>query len=712
MPLSDPSAPEPIRELLQQAAATSYCRPALRALGEFLPESDVAVHSALDHAARLRDAKAFSHLYLAALFARRRIPASVLEFGAALLPEAMLLLHTAMLLDENVAESLAAAVRSGSMGNERDATALAVAWLACERSDIDPPADLPTLTRMACRRCSRMGSPVVRPILYVAAKLANDPLAASILHADIENDRGLDMLIKEFRKHATGENWKSTLPNSPVIESALGDGATLKRAAPKASRNDPCPCGSRRKFKQCCEGKASITDQYQVDGVTLSEAAANPERHLTRQTIRTMRSYELYALDSHRLIPPLAAEVAARLILFGEVPRAMEMLKAAGPHAVSPLLLDEIIHELQSLRDVDALRWLVDWADARDELSFESEVLLARPEERMWLLQQRAGDAIEAEKSAPSSAEVIYADIGFAALTTDPALGLLIARGALPVCGIANQSALIEEMENARDTLGLDNNEPGYDVLDTTERVWLDGERHAADLEKVRKETTARVTQREAEIAKLKFRIDSMQETLAQREKDAAEKPTPPQTQKAQAPAPPLSPHDPAESRELRDQLRRLKDNLKVEHEERNRALRDLRSAQEQLRRAPSETQNASPEAANADPTNEDLPNSASGEWERQPLRIPEYSKTFREALHHQPRQAAAAAITAAGRLAAGDPSIWRTVRALRVRPGTLRVRIAGDYRLLFETGPADSLHIIDLILRRDLDRWLAGGGR
>jgi hypothetical protein len=99
-------------------------------------------------------------------------------------------------------------------------------------------------------------------------------------------------------------------------------------------------------------------------------------------------------------------------------------------------------------------------------------------------------------------------------------------------------------------------------------------------------------------------------------------------------------------------------------------------------------------------------------EWERQALRIPEYAPAFREALSKHPRQASAAALAAAGRLAAGDPSIWKTVRALKLRPGTLRVRIAGDYRLLFETGPADTLRLVDFILRRDLDRWLAGGGR
>jgi hypothetical protein len=38
--------------------------------------------------------------------------------------------------------------------------------------------------------------------------------------------------------------------------------------------------------------------------------------------------------------------------------------------------------------------------------------------------------------------------------------------------------------------------------------------------------------------------------------------------------------------------------------------------------------------------------------------------------------------------------------------------RIAGDYRLLFEISQAETLHLTDFILRRDLDRWLAGGGK
>ncbi|MBT6848912.1 MAG: hypothetical protein HOA14_15960, partial [Planctomycetaceae bacterium] len=30
---------------------------------------------------------------------------------------------------------------------------------------------------------------------------------------------------------------------------------TIRNAGPKVGRNDPCPCGSGKKYKKCCLGK-------------------------------------------------------------------------------------------------------------------------------------------------------------------------------------------------------------------------------------------------------------------------------------------------------------------------------------------------------------------------------------------------------------------------------------------------------------------------
>jgi uncharacterized protein len=37
-----------------------------------------------------------------------------------------------------------------------------------------------------------------------------------------------------------------------VEASVVGDVDTYVRPTPKVGRNDPCPCGSGRKFKKCC----------------------------------------------------------------------------------------------------------------------------------------------------------------------------------------------------------------------------------------------------------------------------------------------------------------------------------------------------------------------------------------------------------------------------------------------------------------------------
>lgn len=41
----------------------------------------------------------------------------------------------------------------------------------------------------------------------------------------------------------------------PAGEGHHHDSTPLVRASPKVGRNDPCPCGSGKKYKKCCEAK-------------------------------------------------------------------------------------------------------------------------------------------------------------------------------------------------------------------------------------------------------------------------------------------------------------------------------------------------------------------------------------------------------------------------------------------------------------------------
>ena len=57
---------------------------------------------------------------------------------------------------------------------------------------------------------------------------------------------------------ATGAGFAGASEDQQAAMRAQGEGAkpvTIRREAPKVGRNDPCPCGSGKKYKQCCGRK-------------------------------------------------------------------------------------------------------------------------------------------------------------------------------------------------------------------------------------------------------------------------------------------------------------------------------------------------------------------------------------------------------------------------------------------------------------------------
>ena len=90
---------------------------------------------------------------------------------------------------------------------------------------------------------------------------------------------GEDGLLHPILLFGTEEGWQRREAD-PTLESRYGEFAaglgecvmrimewwlpvrkarsTIRRAVPKVGRNAPCPCGSGRKFKQCCERQGSL----------------------------------------------------------------------------------------------------------------------------------------------------------------------------------------------------------------------------------------------------------------------------------------------------------------------------------------------------------------------------------------------------------------------------------------------------------------------
>jgi hypothetical protein len=88
----------------------------------------------------------------------------------------------------------------------------------------------------------------------------NDPRCWSMAKRFVlaAQERGVDMSDKEAMKGFIGEYNRSLGPVSPVVraeppeESFDPVTAPIVSDAPKIGRNEPCPCGSGKKYKKCC----------------------------------------------------------------------------------------------------------------------------------------------------------------------------------------------------------------------------------------------------------------------------------------------------------------------------------------------------------------------------------------------------------------------------------------------------------------------------
>lgn len=89
-----------------------------------------------------------------------------------------------------------------------------------------------------------------RLVIHSHETTANTDLSYVDFSAFYRTDDGKELPLQEkseFRRIDGTWYFTRTLRQGP---------APVRSSAPKVGRNDPCPCGSGKKYKQCCLGKA------------------------------------------------------------------------------------------------------------------------------------------------------------------------------------------------------------------------------------------------------------------------------------------------------------------------------------------------------------------------------------------------------------------------------------------------------------------------
>ncbi len=95
-----------------------------------------------------------------------------------------------------------------------------------------------------------------RGLLRTFLRNWNTPASLSQLKAVAERMRadGVDRKDSAVVK-AWGEKHKDELDSGSFESGAAAVQKPVVNSGPSAGRNDPCPCGSKKKFKKCCAGK-------------------------------------------------------------------------------------------------------------------------------------------------------------------------------------------------------------------------------------------------------------------------------------------------------------------------------------------------------------------------------------------------------------------------------------------------------------------------
>lgn len=473
----------------------------------------------------------------------------------------------------------------------------------------------------------------------------------------------------------------------------LSTGFTVRRDAPAVGRNDPCPCGSGKKYKKC-HALTEAEAPPSVESPKLDAATLGPDQ------AALLRPSEIAALETAKLSAKAFVEAFRRVVDFRQWTLALRMIdeaKARKDLADAESLVLDALHGAYDARAVDAAEALV--ALLPDDLAgreaFALDCLQAPPD----LLARIEREAELALQSDADGARGML--LASALLRWFPAIGIYVARGALHEGRSLDSRALLETIEDARDRLLLSPFEAWWDVYDG----FFDGaeerreqKKDDAKREKMKEDLRrARAASRKtaAEMEKLQRRVAELDESLSSA-------PAPARAARAAESAPQPSQDLAEERRRLKTKIDELQRIIGEGQEERRELRRQLADREEED--AAPATKPARAEDPDADP--EGMHDAGSIDLPRAIL-VPRFSERAGKAVGDLSADAADGVLGVVAALAAGKPNAWGGVKQLTKVRGVLSARAGIHHRVLFAINER-ALDVLEVLHRRDLEQVVA----
>jgi hypothetical protein len=678
-----------LRQFIEQCL---FCLASVQRVAELLPADDAELDALIGETVTENNPKSCLLVVVAALSRERPVAARHLARGAMLLGHELWLGSVMMQAQGDVPEPVLDAIENTRLLPNCEAVAVMVIedWCREHRAGKLPGSLIPIARKLARR-----------------GNLPNEAQAYLMTLAFRTNDAGLLAIVKSWfpratpAKRAAVEKAAQTLGEGillqcrrPILElvgektsNLLAQGTTMRRAVAKTGRNDPCSCGSGKKYKHCClaRDEERLHHSSVVAGVTVEELMAAPEPHLTAQLLDGMMPPAMLKLDPLQIPAGLLDTYFLRLCVFKQFDRAAEAFEKIGWPGAGMGSWERIMFFATQAGRRDVLQRVLrekpaEQADDDVGIPLGAALLLEEenPARILQILDESAKDVL-ATNDPNHLGHLAYGLLH----SRNRALGILVARGTITIVPRDQAVSVMDGILEARDTLNLPPDDPIGDILDNR---YAEHEADDAKLRAARQTLGAKAQ----EVRELKEKLDWQEQEIARQEQQRA----------AAADAAP----EEIRLKAMRQKLAELKDALNERHLERNQLRRELQKAHTDLETFRQNSPAAAAEKAETD--REEallLPQDA---VEVHPVRLIDFPKGFQAVLAAFPRHVARAAMIMIGRLAAGEPAAF--VGALRLKQVTevMRQRIGSDYRLFFRLHP-DRLQVIDFINRKDFDRWI-----
>jgi len=688
-----------MKHLIDEARNLRVCASGLSDLGKKLPASVDEVVAILEMAIEAGDGEAFTSLLLAALAAGYEIDASILQSGLAQTRDPLSLTIVVGHIAGNPVDVILEVVHSERLGFGQAGHSLLLAALWCRRRGIDLPTGIVTEARILGRH---LGSIHETMFLFGIALEADDDGLWKILGG--RPDSALTEPIEETCLHLASVMADPVLDSVPQEPPPLvHSGFTVRRAVARVGRNEPCPCGSGKKYKKCCyaSDRKRLSHPSDVAGVTQDEMRGKPEEHLNRERLWAMDRHELTRLDPNEMPGDLVPLLLNRLLVLKEYRAVFGLFEEIGwspdlaDHHLEAVEMAATDGEAELVRDLMAMR--PDDAEPLDELSLAARLTLNgdQPGPMLRAVEEDARRALRDARGAPVDLAYALLDCGC------PGLGVLVARGVIPFARPIDGEVLLENLLKARDRLNLPPSDPIEEIFDTL----MTRDEDNADSAELRSGLAAKqknLDEQDKEVARLRAQLARLNHEIGTRGSvPAAVEQTAPTVS-----AEPATDIDP-EVRELRRRLAAVKADLKQRHSERNelrRAVENMRGEIEDLR------SKGVSGAAVPDENDRDQEQALllpAENMQSHALRLVKFGPRFRSDLESSPKRVARSAMRLVGGLCAGDPQAFSDACRIKLDRTLWRARVGLKHRMLFRLG-ADTVDILALVPRGEFERAIA----